>query len=67
MNRAWYRTGECALKSTELQQHAVECARLAQQSADPVVRQYLDELAREFRKWAEAMGEGERRAKGANY
>jgi hypothetical protein len=55
------------LKSTELRQHAVECERLAQASADPVVRQYLDELAREFREWANAMGEGERRVQGAQH
>jgi len=47
------------MHAKEFRQSAAECERLARESSDAFVKQYLVELAMEFRKQADALDEHE--------
>jgi hypothetical protein len=51
--------GGRAMESREFRQHASECERLARESSDVLVRQYLSELAVVFRSQANTTEERE--------
>jgi hypothetical protein len=55
---------ERPMQSKDFRHSAAECARLARESSDAFVRQYLTELAMEFRKQAEATEEREEHPRG---
>jgi hypothetical protein len=50
---------ERQMHAKEFRQSAAECERLARESTDAFVKQYLAELATEFRKQADALDERE--------